>query len=526
VTAIAALALLAAAAPPAAAIPSDPRCLALAAGSTGLLVDTPAGRRGGLGEPAPPAVAHTLADTVAFRTTTESFGREYAFALRGGRIYARPATVGRGTPGTSWRELDLPDCLRGNVTEISVDGRLLLALSRDRTLYSHDIPGGDLSAAHRTWRWGPYFWTGLGMRLFGDVGDWATSELVSEERFTDTAGRERAPIGVATVYLLRSDGRRITYLDPWLPADESREVCGPRRGTLPLAGLSGSGSVVFVVGRRGELYTRLYDFDVSGANTVVGAYSWQQDRPASDARWQLPGPDWVRHPRPRRAVLTDRITIVKTGPHANDRLLRVEGRDRRGRSGYWEKPITARGARAWLFVRTGAALAGTPLPRRRAFFAPDDRRYAGTIAGLPATVRDFNPQCSPARLQVTVAPGTVLHLLLHSADGLRQETRARGLDDIPREYNGAIEVPRSTFAQLRDGDPRKAWINTHLGGRRIATAPLALTSTRMRFRAQCWELTLDGGPARRDSPRIPPDLGAIVARMNEQRRDGRPPDRC
>jgi hypothetical protein len=519
------LALVAATAQPAAAIPSDLGCLALVAGSTGLPVDTGPGS-GGSGAAAPAEVARSLPDAVVFRTATETFGREYAFALRGGRIYVRRAIVGRGTPGANWRELTLPACLRGKLSEISADGRLLLALSRDRTLYSHDIPGGDLSPEHWTWRWGPYFWTGLGMRLFADVGDWAASELTSDERFTDTAGRERPPIGVATVYLLRSDGRRITYLDPWLPPDESREVCGPRRGTLPLAGLSGSGSTVFVVGRRGELYTRLYDFDVSGANTVVGGYSWQQDRPASDPRWQLPGPDWVRHPRPRRAAITDRVTIVKSGPHANDRLLRVEGRDRRGRSGYWEKPLTARGAGAWRFVRTGAALVGTPLPRRRAFFAPDDRRYAGTIAGLPATIDDFNPECSPARLHVTVAPGVGLDLLVHSSDGLRQDTRARGLDDTPREYNGAIEVPRSVFAALRDGDPRKAWVDAHLGGRRIATAPLALTSTRMRFRAQCWELTRDGRPARPDSPRIPPDLGAIVARLNEQRRDGRAPDRC
>ncbi len=524
--AAAALALFAAAAQPAAAIPSDPRCLTLVAGTTGLLVDTPAGRAGGLGDPAPPAVAHTLPDAVVFRTTAETFGREYAFALRRGQIYARPATVGRGTPGTSWRVLALPDCLRGNLIEISADGRLLLALSRDRTLYSHDIPGGDLSAEHWTWRWGPYFWTGLGMRMFGDVGDWAASELINTERFTDTAGRERPPIGVATVYLLRSDGRRITYLDPWLPADESREVCGPRRGTLPLAGLSGSGSTVFVVGRRGELYTRLYDFDISGANTVVGGFSWYQDRPANDPRWQLPGPDWVRHPRPRRAAITDRITIVKSGSHANDRLLRVEGRDRRGRSGYWEKPLTARGAGAWRFVRTGAALAGTPLPRRRAFFAPDDRRYEGTIGGLPATVSDFNPECSPARLHVTVAPGAGLDLLLHSSDGLRQDTRARGLDDVPREYNGAIEVPRDTFAALRDGDPRKAWIDAHLGGRRIATAPVAVTATRLRFHAQCWALTRDGRPARPDALRIPPDLGIVAARLLEQSKDGRPLDRC
>jgi hypothetical protein len=516
-------AVLLALAPSAPAIPNDPRCLALVAGSTGLPVDLPAARGGGLGAAAPQAIARTLPDEIVFRSTTETFGVDYAFALRRGQIYARQATLGRGRTGQPWRVLELPECLRGNVTELSTDGGLLLVLSRDRTLYSLSIPDGDLAPQHWTWRWGPYFWTGLGMRMWSDIEAWAASDFDGDEVFTDTAGRERHPLGVATAYLLRGDGRRITYLDPWLPADESREVCGPRRGTLPLSNLAGSGSTVFVVGSRGELYTRLYDFDIAGANTIVGDYSWEQDRPASDGRWQLPAPDWVRHKRPRGARITDRIAIIKTGPHSADRLLRVEGSDRRERNGYWEKPLAAKG---WRFVATGVKPSGKRLPRPRRSFTPDDRHYAGTIAGRPAEVRDFNVDCSPATLRVNVAPGADLNLILHSTDGLRQDTRARGLDDIPREYNGAIEVPRAVFAGLAKSDPRRAWIDANLGGRRIATAPIAVTSTRMRFHAQCWSLTLDGGAARPDTPRIPPDLGVIVARLNEQLSDGRPLDRC
>jgi hypothetical protein len=536
-----ALALLAPASAARAESPTDPACLGLVAGSTGLLAvgnavpteDTLAGRRGGFGAPAPAAVARTLPDAVVFRTATESFSQEYAFALRGGRIYVRPAAAGVGAAGELWRELELPGCLRGNVTEISADKRLLLALGRQRQLYSHDMPNGDLSPERWTWRWGPYFWSGAGIRMFDDVTAWAASEFTSAERFTDTSGRERKAIGVATVYLLRGDRRRITYLDPWLPTDESREVCGPRRGTLPLAALSGSGSTVFVAGRRGELYTRVYDFDVSGANTVFGDYSWQQDRPASDARWQLPGPGWIRHARPRRGRISDRISISTTGMTTAGRLLRVEGRDRRGRTGYWQKPISESGARAWTFVRTGGPLAGRRLPlvsRQGSdpfVDTPDDRRYAGTIAGAPAEVRDFNPECSPATLRVTVAPGLTLDLLLHSSDGLRQETRARGLDDTPREYNGAIEVPRGLFARLGERDPRlKAWIDAHLAGRRITTAPQAVTATRMRLLAQCWQLTLDGQPPRPDVPRVPPDLGAAFARLTELQKDGRPAASC
>lgn len=234
--------------------PSEPECLPLGAGTTGVLLvggsvpssDQLTGQPGGLAEPVVGDLARRLPDRIVFKDDRNTFGRDYAFALRDGRIYVRPATLGVGNRGEPWRRLELPACLDGHVQAISADHRLLVALGPDRQVYSHDMPGGDLSAERWTWRWGPYFWTGSGLRMFHDVREWATSEFTSAEWFRDTSGREHHPIGVATVYLLRGDGRRITYLDPWLPQDESREVCGPRRGTVPMAGISGSGSTVFV----------------------------------------------------------------------------------------------------------------------------------------------------------------------------------------------------------------------------------------------------------------------------------------
>ena len=518
------------ASPSAADPPTDPECLPLGAGTTGLLVvggaipsgDRLEGEPGGLGAPAAPRVARTLPGVVTFKTNRETFSNEYAFALRRGRIYVRPAVSGRGRRDEPWRVLEVPACLDGTVTSISADHRFLVALGPGRQVYSHDMPGGDLSAERWTWRWGPYFWTGSGLTMFPDVKRWATSELSSSETFTDTSGRSHHPIGVGTVYLLRGDRRRITYLDPWLPQDESREVCGPRRGTLPIAHISASGSTVFVVGEGGGLFTRLYDFDVSGANTVFGDYSWERGRPASDTRWQLPGPAWVRHPRPP-GVVTDRISIAKTGPDASDRLMRVEGRDRRGRRVVWQKRLLER---VWRVAARGGSPQGRRLPLAEARrFAPADLRFAGTIEGAAAVVRDFNAECSPAALKVRVADGLWLPLRLHSSDGMRQAVRERGLTDVPREYNGAIEVPPRVWRSL-DAHPRlRRWVQGHLHGR-FTAAPLAVTATRIRFLAQCWELTLDGRPARADQPPVPPDPGAVVGRLTEAREDGRQPEVC
>ena len=502
--------------------PRDPACLGLIAGSTGLLAvggslptpDTLAGRPGGFGEPVPERLASRLPDSIPFKSNRQTFSEEYAFVLRAGRVYVRPAEVGRADPAQPWRVLELPPCLDGRVKEVTADGRLLLALGPDRQLYAHDMPQGDLSPERWTWRWGPYFWAGSGMRMFGDVADWAASEETSREQFTDSAGREHAPIGVATAYLLRGDERTITYIDPWLAPDDSRQVCGPGRGTRPLAALSGSGSTVFVADERGRLYTRFYDFDVSGANTVFGSYSWEQGRPATDERWQLPAPGWVRQPRPR-GTITARISIARTGRTSDDRLLRVEGRSANGRRGWFQKGIAQR---RWRFVPAAGRQQGKPLPLAHpsAPAAPDDRLYAGTIAGAPASVLNFNPECSPSTLRVEVAPGESLDLILHSSDGLRQETRASGLDDTPREYNGAIEVPPERLSP-----EARAWVAANLGGEGFVTAPVAVTETRMRFLAQCWELTLGGAPARPDAARIPPDLGAAVGRFTEMLDDGR-----
>jgi hypothetical protein len=63
---------------------------------------------------------------------------------------------------------------------------------------------------------------------------------------------------------------------------------------------------------------------------------------------------------------------------------------------------------------------------RRGLGRSEDRRYGNLI--------NFNVYCSPARIR---RDGHTL--LLHHVDGLRQQARGRGLDDVPRMQYGAIE---------------------------------------------------------------------------------------
>lgn len=512
--------------------PISPSCLPLGAGTTGVLAvggaipspDQLSGRRGGFGPAVSPDRARSLGlpAAVTFKTDSETFSQEYAFALRQGRLYVRAARVGQPVAGEPWHVLQLPACLDGAITSISADHGFLMALGPDRQIYSHDMPGGDLSPERWTWRWGPYFWTGSGLRMFPDVRRWADSSFNSDEWFTDTDGHRHHPIGVATAYLLRGDGYRITYLDPWLPQDQSREVCGPRRSTTPLQNLSASGSTVFVVSDRGELFTRLYDFDVSGANTVFGKYAWQRNRPQTDQRWQLPAPGWVQQPAPPGRI-SSLISIATTGMDATDRQLRVEGIDGSGRRVVWQKQLLER---RWHVVARGGAVSGRllPLAHPRPLRRAEAIGYVGTVGGRPAVVRDFNTYCSPAHLDVRLAPHRWLSLVLHSLDGMRQSTRAQGLDDVPRNYNGAIEVPAQVWASLQSRPLAAAWVRANLTGRFTST-PLAVTSTRMRFTQQCWQLTRDGRPPRLDHLQLPPDFGIVVGRLTQAQQDNQTP-RC
>ncbi len=517
-------ATLAARPEPMAGPPDRPRCLPLAAGTTGVMgvggqpVPSQVLGSGGLGAPS----SRRLPATVWFKDGRHAVSNTWAFALRSGHLFARAAERGHATERSVWRRVDLPACLDGRVTSISADHRLLLAMTEDRQVYSHDMPGNDLSAERWTWRWGPYLWTGSGVRLPDDVTSLAASELNGEETFTDSSGRTRHPIGVATLYLLREGGRRLTYLDPWLPVDQSREVCLPDAGRTRLASLDASGSTILAASRDGRLFTRLYDFDTSGANSVFGEYSWQRGRPATDVRWQLPGPDWRPQPAPP-GPWTDLVSIVKTGRDASQRELRVAGRrtTRPGAPvGVWTKPLLGR---HWRFVATGGVLRGRALPLTTRPLSPRTRRFEGRIGERRVVVPAFDWACSPTTLRVEVAPGAWLRLQMHAFDALRQVARARGLDDEPRDYNAAIEVPSGS--RLAHRPAARAWVREHLDGRFTVT-PLAVTATRLRFVEQCWQLTLEGRSARPDRPTLPPDLGIVLGRLVGLTRGESPPSPC
>jgi hypothetical protein len=401
-------------------------------GGTGGLPDQVPGEAGS--EPPaswPEAADGLLPGKVHLRTRTQTFNRLYEFALAEGQIYTR--TRESETP---WRQMPLPLCFAGRVTAISVDDDELVATDSARRVYTMDSALKDASLFNWTSRWGTPFWTGPGYALPGGVKAWSWSVVspLEDKTWTDPAGNKTA-IGagkVSHIWGLRTGGQRLTFWDPWLPLDESYEMCGPHRGRFKAVNLSSSGSYVFVIGKRGDMFTRLYDFDISGHDPVFFSYSYEDQKGKGDGSpIQLPAEPWKEQPK-IRGTITRAISIHKVGPDSVHRILRVEGK-RKGKTGYWERDVADPKKKGWAFRATGLPLTARPLknPRRdtsaKGLGKSANRRYGDLL--------NFNVYCSPARIRMD--DGRIVKL--HHVDGLRQQARGRGLDDVPRTQYGAVE---------------------------------------------------------------------------------------
>ena len=501
----------------------DPACASAYTGTSGLIGmpgDPGLGRPVEGGAPAAPEVVAALPDAIVFRTATESFNQDYDVAVHAGRIYARTHTGER-----IWRTVGLPACLDGHVAQISADGDTLVATDDARWLYTVSLGVASPAGLGWTRRWGPFFWTDLGMQIPADVTEWAASDLSAGEdgTFTDRAGNEHAPFGILNLYLLRGDGHRITTLDPWLPSDESREVCTPARSTTEIAGLSGSGSTAMIVEPSGAIWTRLYEFDVAGSNTVFYDYAWDDQRDVASPRVQLPAPDWVAHADvPGR--ITDRVSLQKIFTMPTGRLLRVEGLDADGNTGYWQKPLEAD---TWTFVRTDAPLEGALLPSTSGpAIDPEDLSYTGTVEGWPAEIIDLHPYCSPTTLRIHPDGADPLDLILHTIDGLRQERRGRGFDADARGYRSAVEVPLETWEQRATLPPAvRAFLERWFTGSRFLDGPLTATRSTVRIGVPCWTFSRDDIA---DDPvaSATRDLGALFAGIMAAQEEDRAPSSC
>lgn len=469
------------------------RCPSLAGGTVGTPEQaSQPGRKGkGVGNPLKAGdksdAPRSLPQQVIFRGTHQTYNRKFQFAVAKGTIWYKSNTAVTGIH-EPWAKLSVPKCV-GTVSQISADDDEMIVMGKDRWIY--DVDGILREPKYFNWslRWGPPFWTGPGMKMpANQTWAWSVVSPLEDGNWIDPAGNKTA-IGwgkVSHIWMLSHQGQRLSFRDPWLPEDDSYAMCGPHRDRFRSANMNVSGSTIFVIGRHGDMYTRLFDFDISGLDSLFFKYSYADQRGVAKPKIQLPGAPWVRQPK-IHGTITDRISIEKVGKNTVHRTLRVEGR-KDGHVGYWQKDITAAG---WRFHRTGGHLVGHRLdnPRQntsaRGLGPSSDRSYSAKVSGATVTIPNFNAYCTPAQVNVRLTTGEKFTLRLHTVDNIRQSTRAYGLDDDPRVYSGELEVP-SALRRTADAHV-KAYLDT-LGSGRWISAPVDATTDTLAFRNQPWTL--------------------------------------
>ena len=63
-------------------------------------------------------------------------------------------------------------------------------------------------------------------------------------------------------------------------------------------------------------------------------------------------------------------------------------------------------------------------------------------------------------------------------DGLRQQPRSAGFDDVPREQYADIQVPRTLLG--------RRFVRTRLGGQRFTDVTLEVTSSELQIKELGW----------------------------------------
>ncbi|MBN8867368.1 MAG: hypothetical protein J0H98_07425 [Solirubrobacterales bacterium] len=473
----------------------------------------------GPGAKGPNPTVDGLPTRVDLHSTTMGQNRNYYFAVKAGRLYVKPNFERTGKTG-GWEHVATPDCLDGDIREIDVDDDELIAINSSRQIFGMDKALEIPAEFNWSTRWGFPFWAGEGYTVPKDAVAWAWTVISPRESeyWTDPAGN-RYPVGegkCSHVLSLRGDRTRITMNDPWLPQDRSYEVGGPRRGTFRMSNLAASGSVLFVIGNHGDMYTRLWDFDIAGLDNVFFPYSYedQRGRGGEDGPIQLPGAHWVQQPK-IDGKITNRISITTVGRGTEHRTLRVEGRNAKGVPGFWQKDLYVldRGSSGWKFIATPKArVTGKPLdnPRydasQKGAARPDDSRYVLEGGGYSAEIPDFNLHLGRSVLRVNLSSGKTLDMNLFLDDVVRVTPRERGLDDVPRQVNGTIGVTAANRGLAAGDDEAREFIENVLGGKDFTKTTISATASSLTMEDLGLTFTASGG---RSAPVKDPAFGSL-----------------
>lgn len=419
--------------------------------------------------------APALPERFWVNTPTRSVTRHYLYLVHDGRIWTKANPEGpyagrddwhlyQGT-GLPFASEDKPVHPARAIVSLSADDQWMVAISDEGYLYRTDEHGW-------THEWGlPQLGLTSLLKLPAGTKTWAFSNRHRNvEYYEDPYGNQFnwGRSGCTTLLALKSDGQQITYSDPWVSPDFSRQICGPRRGRVRIESLSGSASTLFALTAAGDLFTRFYDYDTDGSTPMFRFEYYDRVKrhgvPGSDPKSELetrglPPPEWLRQPAidvGSAGRLGRHIAIIQNGKGNAARELRVQGLGPDGSGGYYFKQLADP---TWQFRATGEAIAETDLLPRQAppAIGPSrDRVYAGFVVDDAGRRRgsaqveapDLSLNCSPIKLRFSFGPGREFEALLHTADAWTVFALDDPEDnaDAYRMLKGTLQLPPAVLA--------------------------------------------------------------------------------
>lgn len=434
-------------------------------------------------------------EAVYIKTRTQTFDFYHYYILNDGKIWYKSADPDKEPRvWTIFEKTGIPHNVYTNdfskpgaITEISADADELIALSEEGGFYRYCF---DRNIARKSNRWHDRQGWPINEQLYldpraeGNVA-WALGKRNSHvQYYEDIFGNQHhnGTMEIATTYVLLNDGQEISYADPGLPSDFSRNYVGPERGAFKASALSASASTMFVINEAGEMYTRLADFDTTGCDPMWFKYTYTPY--TSDLlgtnyfsnlnEWGLPSEDWRAQPRiplSGKAALTRHITILQNGQGNGARELRVAGLDKDGRTGYWSKMIFAAewefksvplyfGENAFLKTAAGDSSGEKPedeQPRGERGPSPDKAyrgfRWNGSEKedGMVFEIPNFNILEGDCELKITRGDETCT-LKLHPVEMWTYLKRdyAPGRTGAPKVFLVTLEIPSGAFSSLSE----------------------------------------------------------------------------
>ena len=427
------------------------------------------------------AGADPLPEAINLRSPTRAFNERHFFAVEDGLIYAKERTH-----NSEWQVLGNtghPENIIGApvtsdpITEISVDGPILIAVSDTRRIYY--CTNGYATPAKIAWtdHWGTPLGIGKGISLPENIRGWALSQDdLSRNKFYADQNGNTYPCMVTSIFCLSENGQEIHFTDPWTPPDWGYRIAGPFRDRFISENISAAASTLFVINRFGDMYTHQNDFDMGGGNpffnyTFEDGIAYATNDPILNftlaRKRKVPDQIWYNQPKIHTAGagrITRNITLIfpENGkPGESDRILRVQGLNAEGAPGYYEKNLEGV---LWAFVSTPGAFIDEKEfidnpPENMAPFtlgtAPE-YTFSGTMKNIlfghvEAELSRFSLVASPAEIKLKTESGTWVTFKLHHHLTLRSTVREHpGEDGDFLKLKGAIEIPE---ALLNSPDP-------------------------------------------------------------------------